>query len=1092
MQNPFFSTGGTLAPDDPSYIVRSADIELEQHLRAGNYVSVLDARQKGKSSLVARAIQKFTANGFRCIKIDLQRYGSNLTETQWCAGIAATIEQQIGEKSFLARFNKRSKEVGPTTALFDCISGLVSESDSPQTILFCDEIDFVRVLPFPADGFFAAIRSLYNERSITPGLDRLNFCLIGSASPDQLVQNQSTAPFDIAKTVILQDFTVEETYPYAKELPRNTDAPKACLDQIHYWCQGHPYLTQSVCAELTISKDPSISEVNSLVQSNFLSKNSIEKNAHLNQIANAFLSPSNQEQTDLIPGCLDTYRQILRAPQDITKYRKDVLSHIRLCGLISIDNGIATPRNRIYSRVFNQAWIRANLPSAERERQKAAARAAAIKTGAVAISICATMAWLAVSNLQLAQQAQRALLTSQKNEKRAEQQAYFSAIQVAGNQVNSGNWIASGKTLANLDDSSQRGWEWYYLNQILNQQVSTFHINEPIVTTANHGSSLDFTALGRNSLIEVKNGVTKHFDYATPDAVMKRLSNNGQFLILRGEKRTTQITTPDGKIVFQTDANPINFSRDSDYLFTQNPDRKQIEILSTENWQVIKEVPFDEGTAYNIHMDSDQSQMVVCFNNRVIGYDLRQNRVSWQRSTPNDARFSLLTRDGQSVLLTFAGGPAEKWNRYSGKTETVFEDPSGPIIVISESTDGRLIATGGGNGVVTLYRSTSQTPVKKFVGHHGRIAGLWFSNQDNQIISSSEDGEIRTWDLKSASDTMTFVFGTPSPAYAQSTKSGDRVAIGKLNGEIGIVSGETGENIFTLQDNPGSVPRIGFFNRDQSFFILSAKFGLQLRASLDGRLLSEIKPFKSPVIDFDIKQIKDKPILTTLEVGGRLLKIENFRNPIDVQLSSSSPAERFAISEDLKWIAVGHSNGMITLLDFVTGKEVDKFSLHRTSVRNINFSSDSKFLVSASNDETCAVFDLKTRRMSHRLVGHTSRIFNAVFSPDNSKILSISFDGTARLWDSKTGNLLNTLQHKSWVADANFSPDGSRIVSGGNDQTVHIWDTNSGQELLALENHNSAIFRTLFVDKGRRIITVNGSGLITVMSTNAPPIEAAP
>ena len=66
-------------PGAPSYIERAADAQLLQALLAGEYVFLLDSRQKGKSSLVARTIVKLKEAGAATVKLDLQRIGANVT-----------------------------------------------------------------------------------------------------------------------------------------------------------------------------------------------------------------------------------------------------------------------------------------------------------------------------------------------------------------------------------------------------------------------------------------------------------------------------------------------------------------------------------------------------------------------------------------------------------------------------------------------------------------------------------------------------------------------------------------------------------------------------------------------------------------------------------------------------------------------------------------------------------------------------------------------------------------------------------------------------------------------------------------------------
>jgi hypothetical protein len=51
-----------------------------------------------------------------------------------------------------------------------------------SVVIFIDEIDAVRSLPFSTDEFFAGIREFYNRRTEDPQLEQLAFCLLGVAT----------------------------------------------------------------------------------------------------------------------------------------------------------------------------------------------------------------------------------------------------------------------------------------------------------------------------------------------------------------------------------------------------------------------------------------------------------------------------------------------------------------------------------------------------------------------------------------------------------------------------------------------------------------------------------------------------------------------------------------------------------------------------------------------------------------------------------------------------------------------------------------------------------------------------------------------
>src|SRR5207247_9872199 len=82
-----------------------------------------------------------------------------------------------------------------------------------RLVIAIDEIDAVRSLPFSTDEFFAAIRDCYNRRSQDPEFARLTFCLLGVATPSDLIQDTRTTPFNIGHRIELTDFTPTEAAP---------------------------------------------------------------------------------------------------------------------------------------------------------------------------------------------------------------------------------------------------------------------------------------------------------------------------------------------------------------------------------------------------------------------------------------------------------------------------------------------------------------------------------------------------------------------------------------------------------------------------------------------------------------------------------------------------------------------------------------------------------------------------------------------------------------------------------------------------------------------------------------------------------------
>src|SRR5205814_4824721 len=93
---------------------------------------------------------------------------------------------------------------------------------------------------------------------------------------------------------------------------------------------------------------------------------------------------------------------------------------LRLSGIARAEGGLLRVRNRIYERVFDLAWVIANMPDAEVRRQRAAYRRGMLRAAAVAAIVLALVSALAVVALsqrnRAVEEARRADLNARQRE----------------------------------------------------------------------------------------------------------------------------------------------------------------------------------------------------------------------------------------------------------------------------------------------------------------------------------------------------------------------------------------------------------------------------------------------------------------------------------------------------------------------------------------------------------------------------------------------------------------------------------------------------------------------------------------------------
>ena len=352
----FYVDGGTMDPASASYIVRRADTELLEALRRHELCYVLASRQMGKSSLMARTARQLTSEGFKCAIVDLTRFSERDGAAEnWYRALVADIAERLGFRFDALAWWEKNDGLPPLGRLTNFLDRVVLARSSRPVVIFVDEIDTTIGLQF-SDDFFAAIRACLNARAITPRFKRLNFVLLGVATPVQLIRDPSRTPFNVGRGIELTDFSPSEAAPLAQGLHSDPERAAALLERVLYWTDGHPYLTQALCADVARN---STWEVDELVKDIFLSRRHSREQPNLRFVRERL----TQGEADLV-SVLQAYREIVAGRSVRDEPNSSVLASLRLSGVVKTDfaGGLAV-RNRIYRTVFSEEWVSSELPS---------------------------------------------------------------------------------------------------------------------------------------------------------------------------------------------------------------------------------------------------------------------------------------------------------------------------------------------------------------------------------------------------------------------------------------------------------------------------------------------------------------------------------------------------------------------------------------------------------------------------------------------------------------------------------------------------------------------------------------------------------
>lgn len=359
----FFVVGGTIRGSAASYVERAADRELLENLCKGESCYILTTRQMGKSSLVVRTAAKLKNLNISSAFIDLTSIGKNIESEAWYLGQIKRIQDQLCPHVDYLAWWEANANLSEVQRYVTFLSEILLAEISNPVVLFVDEIESVLETAY-GDDYFAALRSIYNQRASNIKLQRLNFVLLGTASLSDLIKEVERTPFNIGKRIDLNDFTLKEAQSLAVGLAPTPELATEMLKQIMNWTDGHPYITQKVCSKVAFwaktSWDSSraLSMTDEIVRETFLSKGGQDSDEHIQIILNRLIKVPQLDQL------LKQYRRIWQKEKLSDDARNPIYSTLKLSGIVKTNpDGLLEIRNKVYYHVFDLTWINSILSS---------------------------------------------------------------------------------------------------------------------------------------------------------------------------------------------------------------------------------------------------------------------------------------------------------------------------------------------------------------------------------------------------------------------------------------------------------------------------------------------------------------------------------------------------------------------------------------------------------------------------------------------------------------------------------------------------------------------------------------------------------
>ncbi|MBS1790011.1 MAG: AAA-like domain-containing protein [Acidobacteria bacterium] len=243
--------GGAVPLDSRFYIERPTDREFHEAIaRQDSLVLVKGARQVGKTSLLARGLQRARENGAKVVLTDFQSLSADFLTSpeKLILTLAETLADQLGLEMYPSEMWNSFLSPGINFERF--LRREVLGKIETQLVWGLDEVDRLFSCDFGSD-IFGLFRSWHNKRALDPeGPWRRLTMIIGYATEAHLfITDLNQSPFNVGTRLALEDFDMMQV----GELNHRYGSPlrdRAEIARYFRLLSGHPYLVRRGLHEL--------------------------------------------------------------------------------------------------------------------------------------------------------------------------------------------------------------------------------------------------------------------------------------------------------------------------------------------------------------------------------------------------------------------------------------------------------------------------------------------------------------------------------------------------------------------------------------------------------------------------------------------------------------------------------------------------------------------------------------------------------------------------------------------------------------------------------------------------------------------------
>lgn len=571
----------------------------------------------------------------------------------------------------------------------------------------------------------------------------------------------------------------------------------------------------------------------------------------------------------------------------------------------------------------------------------------------------------------------------------------------------------------------------------------------------------------------------------------------------------------------------VAYSPDEQFIATGNSNGELALWQANNSDSPLWRIQAHEGSVWDLEYMVQGDRIITAgADGAMVVWDVEtQREVQRFQAAENDSLWSIAvdvnpSREGSSGReLVAAGGVLGDiylWDIAEG--ELVIDPlPTGNDSVwkVEFSPQGRYLAAGGSNGVVSLWEGVDFNSQRTFP-HGAEVWAIAFRPESTQegvslFVGGAGDNRIVRYSIADLASSQTFRGHGDRVLDIEFSSNGASFLSGDASGSIILWDTSSSANIRSYAGHTDSVWDIARARRELQFLSASAD-GSVIRWDIEGGAerypaIAAVNPVTSVTFSHDGSRIyygtEDRDIVgKELEGSGEIRFGREHVGAINSLALHPDPQKNIMLSAGGRFILVW---------DAAFGGQRDVPTMeHQDIVRVVKFDpkAGSPYIYSAGSDNHILRWNSETYLPDGVPfeMRHQATIWDIAVNPVTNQIASASSDRTVIIWDTDTGKPIATEfegedgtqideslgvkdYHNGIVRAVAFSPDGNLLASGGDDRAIILLDMRTDEVIGSFSGHNAPIYSIDFSKDGANIVSSDEDGLLIIWDLDGNPLR---